>query len=300
MKQADQLHRFLFENSDVRGNTVHLSDTIQQALQHHDYPPVLRHALGELMAAAALLTATVKLDKGLLSFQIQGQGPLNLLVVECNAALKMRATAKWQGDIDGLTFQQLIGNGHFAITLDPRDGGQTYQGIVDLVGDSIAEILQNYMQQSAQLDTKLWLTSDHQQAAGLLLQKLPQKYGQSEPDLEQVDQDIWHRTTLLADTLQMQELMQLESEQLLTRLFHQETVRLFEPTPVSFECRCSPQSVSNMLRLLGREEIESILQEQGKVTVHCDFCYAAYVFDAPDARQLFTSDSPIQNSTRLH
>lgn len=307
MKQADQLHRFLFENSDVRGNTVHLSDTIQQALQHHDYPPVLRHALGELMAAAALLTATVKLDKGLLSFQIQGKGPLSLLVVECNAALKMRATAKWQGDIDGLTFQQMIGNGHFAITLDPRDGGQTYQGIVDLVGDSIAEILQNYMQQSAQLETKLWLTSNQHQAAGLLLQKLPQKYEHSQANVAQSadstqieDEDIWQRTTMLADTLQSDELMQLESEQLLTRLFHQETVRLFDPSPVCFECRCSPQSVSNMLRLLGREEIESILQEQGKVTVHCDFCYAAYVFDAVDARQLFTSDSPPQNSTRLH
>jgi len=220
MKDNDLLHRFLFENTDVRGNAVHLSDTIQQALQHTDYPPVLHKALSELMAAAALLTATVKLDQGTLSFQIQGQGPLNLLVVECNAALRMRATAKWQGDLHGLGFKDLIGNGHFAITLDPRDGGQTYQGIVEVIGDNIAQILETYMQQSAQLETRIWLSSNPHQAAGLLLQKLPQQ--QTE------DQDSWQRTTMLADTVQADELLQLDTNTLLRRLFHEENVRLFD------------------------------------------------------------------------
>ena len=290
MKDNDLLHRFLFENTDVRGNAVHLYDTIQQALQHTDYPPVLRQALCELMAAAALLTATVKLDQGMLSFQIQGQGPLSLLVVECNAELNMRATAKWQGDLDGLGFQQLIGNGHFAITLDPRDGGQTYQGIVEVIGDNIAQILETYMQQSAQLETRIWLSSNPHQAAGLLLQKLPQQ--QTE------DQDSWQRTTMLADTVQAEELLQLDTSSLLRRLFHEENVRLFDPTPVAFKCRCSQQSVSNMLRLLGREEIDSIIQEQGSISVNCDFCNAAYVFDPIDASQLFVNKMP--SSKSLH
>lgn len=292
MKDNDLLHRFLFENTDVRGNAVHLSDTIQQALQHTDYPPVLHKALSELMAAAALLTATVKLDQGTLSFQIQGQGPLNLLVVECNAALRMRATAKWQGDLHGLGFKDLIGNGHFAITLDPRDGGQTYQGIVEVIGDNIAQILETYMQQSAQLETRIWLSSNPHQAAGLLLQKLPQQ--QTE------DQDSWQRTTMLADTVQADELLQLDTTTLLRRLFHEENVRLFDPSPVAFECRCSHQSVSNMLRLLGREEIDSIIQEQGSISVNCDFCNAAYVFDPIDASQLFVNEMPNSSSKSLH
>lgn len=292
MKDNDLLHRFLFENTDVRGNAVHLSDTIQQALQHTDYPPVLDKALSELMAAAALLTATVKLDQGTLSFQIQGQGPLNLLVVECNAALRMRATAKWQGDLHGLGFKDLIGNGHFAITLDPRDGGQTYQGIVEVIGDNIAQILETYMQQSAQLETRIWLSSNPHQAAGLLLQKLPQQ--QTE------DQDSWQRTTMLADTVQADELLQLDTNTLLRRLFHEENVRLFDPSPVAFECRCSHQSVSNMLRLLGREEIDSIIQEQGSISVNCDFCNAAYVFDPIDASQLFVNEMPNSSSKSLH
>ncbi len=292
MINNDLLHRFLFDNTDVRGNAVHLKDTIQQALQHTQYPPVLHQALSELMAAAALLTATVKLNQGSLSFQIQGQGPVSLLVVECNAELKMRATAKWQGDLVGLDFQQLIGNGHFAITLDPRDGSQTYQGIVELKGNNIAQILQNYMQQSAQLETRIWLSSNSQMAAGLLIQKLPQQHSE--------DDDCWQHMSMLADTVQTQELLNLDSATLLQRLFPQQDVRLFEPSPVTFECRCSLQSVSNMLRLLGREEIDSIIQEQGSVSVNCDFCNAAYVFDPADAEQLFVNEMPNSAGANLH
>ena len=292
MKDQDLLHPFLFDNSDVRGNAVHLSNTIQQALQHSEYPAVLRTALTELMAAAALLTSTVKLDNGTLTFQIQGQGPLSLLVVECNSALKMRATAKWQGDIAGLGFKELVGLGNFVITLDPKDGGQSYQGIVDVVGDNIAQILENYMHQSAQLQTKIWLSSSHNEAAGLLLQKLPQH--------ETDDQDTWQRTTVLAETVQHDELLQLDTQTLLRRLFHEENVRLFDSKPVAFECRCSQQSVSNMLRLLGREEVDSIIQEQGRIKVNCDFCNAEYLFDPIDASQLFVNQMPTGESRSLH
>ena len=135
---TDQLHRFVFDNTPIRGNTVHLDLTFRTALQHVEYPPALKTKLGELMAAAALLAATLKLENGALILQIQGKGPLNLLVVECSAALEMRATAKWQGEIGNQSFSELVGDGHFVITLDPKDGGQTYQGIVPIEGDSIS------------------------------------------------------------------------------------------------------------------------------------------------------------------
>jgi len=135
----DQLHRFVFDNTPIRGNTVRLQDTYNTALQHVDYPPLLKNALGELMAAAALLAATLKLENGALILQIQGQGPLSLLVVECSAALEMRATAKWQGEINNQSFNELVGNGHFVITLDPKDGGQTYQALCRLRATALAK-----------------------------------------------------------------------------------------------------------------------------------------------------------------
>lgn len=278
----DQLHPFVFENTPIRGNTVRLQDTYNTALQHVDYPPLLKNALGELMAAAALLAATLKLENGALVLQIQGKGPLNLLVVECSATLEMRATAKWQGEIHNLSFTELVGSGHFVITLDPKDGGQTYQGIVPIEGDSISEILQNYMERSEQIETRIWLACNHQAAAGMLLQKLP--------DLPDQDEDAWARTGFLAETITEEELITLPAETLLTRLFHQEDVRLFDPRNIYFRCSCSRKNVSNMLKMLGSTEVDSIIEERGEIEVNCDFCNAAYVFDKMDAEQLFAAD----------
>ncbi len=278
----DELHRFVFDNTPIRGNTVRLQDTYNNALQHVDYPPLLKHALGELMAAAALLAATLKLENGALILQIQGQGPLNLLVVECSAALEMRATAKWQGEINNQSFTELVGNGHFVITLDPKDGGQTYQGIVPIEGDSISEILQNYMERSEQIETRIWLACDQHSAAGMLLQKLP--------DLPEQDADAWARAGFLAETITDEELITLPAETLLTRLFHEEDVRLFDPRNICFRCSCSRKNVSNMLKMLGATEVDSIIEERGEIEVNCDFCNAAYVFDKVDAEQLFAAD----------
>lgn len=278
----DQLHRFVFDNTPIRGNTVRLQETYNTALQHMDYPPLLKNALGELMAAAALLAATLKLENGALVLQIQGKGPLNLLVVECSASLEMRATAKWQGEIGNQSFNELVGEGHFVITLDPKDGGQTYQGIVPIEGDSISEILQNYMERSEQIETRIWLACDQQSAAGMLLQKLP--------DLPEQDADAWARTSFLAETITDEELITLPAETLLTRLFHEEDVRLFDPRNICFRCSCSRKNVSNMLKMLGATEVDSIIEERGEIEVNCDFCNAAYVFDKVDAEQLFAAD----------
>lgn len=289
--KPDTLSRFLFEHAAIRGEIVHLDTTWQTVQQNHDYPPVLRQAMGELMAAAALLAATLKLQ-GALILQIQGKGPVSLLVVECTGDMTMRATAKWQGDIQDSKLEALIGEGHFVITLDPKDGKQSYQGIVPLEGDSIAEILQNYMTRSEQLDTHLILAADERQAAGLLLQKLPQQKDQ--------DPDAWDRARHLAATLKNEELLGLSAAEILHRLYHEEDIRLFDPQPIRFYCSCSQEGVANMLRMLGPDEVHSVIAEQGHVEVHCDFCNHCYSFDSVDVKQLFSADIVAPGSGTRH
>jgi molecular chaperone Hsp33 len=289
--ETDTLHRFLFEHAAIRGEIVHLDTTWKTVQEHHDYPEVLRQAMGELMAAAALLSATLKL-KGALILQIQGKGPVSLLVVECTGDMTMRATAKWTGELTQGGLAELIGEGRFVITLDPKDGKQTYQGIVPLEGGSVAEILQNYMTRSEQLETRLFLAADQQQSAGMLLQKLPEKAGQ--------DEDAWSRVSLLAATIKNEELLDLKAREILHRLFHEEDIRLFDPQPVSFQCGCSRENVANMLRMLGRDEVDSVVAEQGSVEVHCEFCNRRYGFDPVDIEQVFASDVVIPGSDLRH
>lgn len=278
---SDLLHRFIFENTPIRGNLVNIGRTYTSALQHQELPPVLRTAVGELMAASVLLAATIKM-KGSMVLQIQGNGPLKLLVVECTDDLQMRATAKWSGDLTGLDFIDLVKEGQFVITLDPRTGNQAYQGIVPAEGSSISEILENYMQRSEQIETRIWLASDQNSAAGMLLQKLP--------DQPEQDLDAWNRVIYLAETITQKELLSLSAEVLLIRLFNEESVRLFDSQPIKFHCGCSRVSVMAMLRMLGQDEVKSIIEEQGNVQVHCDFCNAEYHFDRIDAEQLFSAE----------
>ena len=297
----DTLQRFLFENTPVRGNLVNLSQTLQQALNKQHLPKGLRKALGELMAASALLSATLKMN-GALVMQIQSKGVLKLLVVECNAdtssTIKMRATAKWQGEIDeSKNLFELIEQGQFIITLDPKDGGQAYQGIVPLEGDNISAVLENYMMRSEQIDTKIWLTCDGNSAAGMLIQKLPETMNQ---ETHIHDEDIWNRVGYLAGTVTDDELLNLPTETLITRLFHEEDVRLFEPSITQFFCSCTRESVSNMLRMLGNDEINSIIEEQGKIEVNCDFCNSHYSFDKIDAAQLMVTESAVITSPKVH
>ena len=287
--QKDTLHRFMFENTAIRGNLVHLNDALKQALAFHDYPLQLRIVLGELMAASAMLSATLKMD-GALILQIQGKGALKLLVVECTAELNLRATAKWHGDL-AHDFKQMIGEGHCVITLDPEEG-EPYQGIVPIEGDSIAEMLENYMLRSQQIDSKLWLACDGENAAGMLMQKMP---NQAETDV-----DAWNRLGLLAETVTNEELQTLQPEALLTRLFSEEDIRLFSAQPTQFSCSCSRSSVANMLHMLGQEEVDSILTERGNVEVNCDFCNKKYVFDAIDAAALFSSETVAPASNAKH
>lgn len=287
----DTLHHFIFENSPIRGNLAHLNATYSDALQHQALPRVLKNALGELMTASALLISTLKME-GALILQLQSKGVLKLLVVECNSDLEIRATAKWDKDLfekthahhkPDVTFKQLVADGQFVITLDPKQG-ESYQGIVPIEGDSIAAMLEHYMLRSQQIDTSIWLHCNDTQASGMLLQKLPNQHAD--------DADMWNRVNQLASTISDNELSELAPDRLLTRLFHEEEVRLFQPRPTRAFCSCNRDNVANMLVMLGQTEVESIIEEQGSIQIHCDFCNKHYVFDETETLQLFDEVVP--------
>jgi molecular chaperone Hsp33 len=287
---SDSLQRFIFEGAPVRGELVHLDATWRAVLERHDYPAPLRAVLGELMAAAALLSATLKFD-GSLILQVQGSGAVKLIVVECTSEHTMRATAKWDGELGG-GFRDMVGNGRFVITIAPNDVTQTYQGIVELSGDNVSQVLEHYMSTSEQLDTRMWLASDGAQAAGMLLQRVPGPAG--------VDADAWTRAVLLGETVRSEELLMLPGTQIIRRLYHQEDVRVFDPRVVSFRCSCSRDRVVNMLRMLGHDEIKSIIAERGQVEVNCEFCNRHYGFDVVDAEQIFAADLQTRPGSTRH
>ena len=294
----DTLQKFMFEGAPVRGELIELSDTWRQVQERRDYPPAVKTLLGEMLAAAALLSANLKFN-GAIILQIHGDGPIRLLVVECSGDLQMRATAKFDTDAiisEAAMLPDLVnlhGNGRFIITLDPKDklpGQQAYQGVVPLDGDSMATVIENYMLRSEQLDTRLWLAADAQVSRGLLLQKLPTSGGTDVP----VDDDLatWDRSVMLASTLKHAELLETDIETLMRRLFWEETIRVFEPKHPSFRCSCSRERVSNMLKMLGQEEVDSVLLELGHVSIDCEFCGQHYEFDKVDCAQLFVVATP--------
>ncbi len=278
---SDSLQRFLLERTPVRGEIAHLDATWRAVLERRSYPAPLERLLGEMMAAAALLSATLKFE-GSLIMQIQGSGPVQLLVVEATSDHTLRATAKWDGELAEGNVGALLGEGRFVISIVPSSGTQTYQGIVSLEGNSIAEVLEHYMAKSEQLETRLWLASDSQQAAGMLLQKLPATPTE--------DADAWNRATRLGETIKTDELLGLPAPEIIRRLYHQEDVRVFEPRPVAFRCSCSQDRVTSMLRMLGHDEVRSIVAERGNVEVDCEFCGRHYAFDSVDAEQVFAAD----------
>ena len=292
---TDTLQKFMFENAGVRGELVELESAWQQMLSHKTYPKAVQTMLGELMAASALLSANLKFN-GTMIMQIHGDGPVKLMVVECDADLRLRATAKLAEDAvieDHETLQELVhahGQGRFVITLDPNDkmpGQQAYQGIVPLDGDSVATVIENYMLRSEQLDTKLWLAADDKVTRGMLLQKLPDIGGSGTKAAD--EEDMWAHAVMLGDTLKHEELLSTDIETLMRRLFWEQTLRVFDPLHPVFHCSCTREKVGDMLKMLGQTEVDSALAEIGRLDINCDFCGKHYGFDQVDCAQLFAA-----------
>ena len=321
-----QLHKFLFEGLPVRGILVQLTDVWQEILERRAanldtgaYPEPVRHLLGEMTAAAVLMQSNIKFN-GALVMQIFGDGPLKLAVVEVQPNLNVRATAKVVGDLDGAqtlsTMVNVKNEGRCAITLDPLTklpGQQPYQGVVPLFDDrrnkldKFSEVLQHYMLQSEQLDTTLVLAADDKTAAGLLIQRLPIKgEGNLAAKASMADEDEigrnedYNRISILAASLKNEELLQLDADTILRRLFWEEKLIRLETSAPIFACSCSRDRVSNMIRSLGADEVDSILSERNDVEVGCDFCGQQYRFDAVDAAQIFTSaDKQVPGSSAI-
>ncbi len=312
-----ELHKFLFEGLPVRGMLVRLTDGWQELLRRREtagpFEAPLRRLLGEMSAAGVLLQSNIKFN-GAVVMQIFGEGPVKLAVTEVQPDLAFRTTAKLVGELPAtdtgrLPLEVMVnvnGHGRCAITLDPKDRlpGQTpYQGVVPLNDErnqplhSLSEVLEHYMRQSEQLDAKLVLAANDDVAAGLLIQRLPVEgeanLAQGSRGAEDLElDDAFNRIAHLAATLKQEELLTLDADTILRRLFWEEDVRRFEPhqgaTGPRFACTCSRERVANMLRSLGQEEVESIIAEQGQVEIGCDFCGEHYHFDPIDAGEVFT------------
>ena len=278
------VQRFLFESLDIRGALVQLNDVWREMQRGRAYAPRVRDLLGEMAAIAAVMTGNLK-QPGRLTFQLQGDGPLKLLVVDCTEALNLRGYAKADvsGD-DGDSEAALLSTGHLMLTLDAPGLQQPYQSYVPIVGDTITEIFQHYLEQSEQQPAALWLTANAESAAGMFLQKLP--------NADSRDADGWSRISQLAGTISAGELRSLDPATLLTRLFHEEDVRVFEARPVLHRWPADPDKIDSMLRSLGRAEVEAILDAKGIVKIHDDLSNHTYRYDADAVRKLFDESAP--------
>jgi len=283
--QSDSLQRFIFDNAAIRGEWVHLHDTWQAVTSRRSYPVVLQTLLGEMMSAAALLAATVKID-GRLVLQIKSTGPVKVLMVECTSDDTLRAFAQWDEDAamaEDATLVDLTGEGTLAITIEVDGAAQPYQGVVALDGGSIPELLETYFRQSEQLKTRVWLSANTDMAAGLLLQQLPH----AERSTEEDEEEAWVRISHLASTVSQDELVTLGAGTLLHRLFHEEICRLLTTTILSFACSCSRERVANTINLLGQHDAMELVEEQETIEVACEFCNEHYYFDKADVALIF-------------
>jgi len=293
MTDNDRLFRFIIENTNVRGEMVHLDATWQAVLQRATYPSAVRNILGEALAACALLSATIKFE-GSLIMQIRGDGPLHLLVVQASSEGTLRGIARWHANVPDKGLTNIFGNANMVITIEPpknKKGAEPWQGIITLEGDKLCHAIENYFRQSEQLNTRIWLAADEKTCGGFLLQELP---GDTQ------DADAWPRATQLADTLTPDEIMHLPVTTVLHRLFHEEDVRLFDAEPVSFRCSCSRERIDGILLSMGSEQTHQILHEQGKISVDCEFCNAHYEYDAVDVDALFASNALLDKSSTRH
>ena len=285
MSKKDIAQRFLFDNTDIRGELISMERSFAEAVAAHNYPDSIRKLLGELAVASVLLSTTLKFE-GMMTLQAKSDGALSLLMVECTDQKTFRALARFDEDkVQGSGLNELLGQGTMVITIDPVKGNR-YQGIVPLNKDSLAECLEEYFAQSVQLPTRLWLTSNGQACAGMLMQALP---ASAEVSVE-AREAFWDHVSALAKTITDEELLDLDNETTLTRLFHEEDVRLFEADDIAFSCNCSRQRSAKVISSLDKAEIDSVIEEMGLVAMDCQFCSQQYRFDKDDVARIFAGE----------
>tara|TARA_Y100001934_G_scaffold209757_1_gene248204 strand:- start:110 stop:967 length:858 start_codon:yes stop_codon:yes gene_type:complete len=272
---ADSLQRFSFDNTNIRGELAHVNASYREVLKRHQYPTLIAKAVGELMSATALLSANLKFT-GRLTLQIRLPGNISLLQAETSDKGQLRAIARYE---EGTEESELsFADGQMIITIEP-EVGQRYQGITLIKGGNVAGALEDYFEQSEQLGSRFWLACDGQNAAGFMLQQMPSEQGD--------DPDAWDRLSHLASTIKDEELINLNNEVLLHRLYHEEQVRTYPASELSFFCTCSKDRIGNALHQLGKDELMQIIEEQGKISINCDFCKQAYSFDKEQVNELF-------------
>ncbi len=289
MKEQDCLRRFLFEELGVRGEWVRLHKSWKETKQHQQLSVEVEEQLGQTLAAAVLLSATIKFE-GSLIIQAQGEGALKTLVAQSTHDRKIRGLARGGVFASTKNLSEMMGDGRLVITVEPEKG-EPYQGIVSLEGADIAGVITNYFLQSEQLEARVWLVANETYAAGLFLQELPAQ------DSYELD---WERISALACTVTKDEMLSLGCEEMLHRLFNEEKVRLFGAEPVTFKCACSQLKIEDTLVSLGREELESILQNRDTIEVDCEFCGKQYQFDKVDVENLLAGCSSQSGSRSIH
>ncbi len=271
MKNPDTLSRFVFEDLGVRGQVVKLKDSWNAATEDRSYPNTIKEVFGHALSAVVLLSSTLKF-KGSLIMQAQGNGAIKILVAQSSHLREIKGLARWDEEVKTNNLQSIFGEGKLVMTIK-TDHSEPYQGVVPLVGNSLSEAIENYFSKSEQLRTRLWLFANERMAGGLLLQQLP---AQDRSD------DDWERVEMLADTLTKSELLYLSTEEIITRLFHEEKIRLFEPEPVVFRCHCSAEKIESTLVALDEQTLKEIYESQETLSVHCEFCNQEYKFDKVD------------------
>lgn len=279
MNNSDTLQRFIFEQAPIRGEIVHLQDTYQTIINQRPYPAMVQNLLGEASVSCLLLASSIKFE-GLISLQFQGDKRLPLLLVQCDQDLNIRAFAKFEDKLEIVDYARAFLTGKMVLTINQQNQPQAYQSMIPIHSTSMSENLMAYFAQSEQVATRVWLAVADTHAAGMLLQCLP---GENTLQREQ----FWEYAIQLGETVNEEELLQLDNQTLLYRLYNETEVRLFDPRPTRFKCRCTPQKMEHVLCVLGREEVNSLLKEQGIVTIHCDFCNQEYRFDPIDVAMIF-------------
>lgn len=288
MPSQDSTQRFLFDDSDIRGERVLMEQSYRAILEDHAYTDAVKALLGEFICAAALLAGRLKFE-GRLILQARSEGEVPVIMAECDHRYHVRAIARDAEQAHSGEFRKMLRGGTIAITIDP-DKGQRYQGIVPLDGDNLAECLANYFEQSEQLRTRFWFASGASRCAGMLVQELPA----SESSDPEAREHSWEHVLHLCNTVSDTEMLDLDHEVLLHRLFHEDPVRVFPPQEVLFQCSCSEQRSLELVRSLGRDEVDDILADEGMVTIKCEFCNFEYQFDRKIIDGLFSEK---QNNT---